>query len=799
MGGPLEGIRVLDLASITAGHRATGILADYGADVILVEPGDGSPDRFARPEEFAVFNRGKRSVSLGADLGTAQLMALVRSADVLVESAGRVARADAYLTDLDSLNPGLVRCRISGFGDDDQEHRDLPPQEALAHAVVGTMAEQLGHRDGPIFEGLPFASAGAAYLAAIGILAALYRRSIDGVGRRVDTSLVDGILVHMAMYWGEAEREEASSMSSAVRSTGNDSGKRIVSGAFRCSDGHYLGIGTSAVGAFGRLMKALDLDEEIPPTETGRELSIPLPPNQKAFLDRELRTRLAQQTSEHWERLLEGADVCAIPMMPPTEVFDSPQVVWNGMVIEVDDPQLGETQQVGPPIKFTLSKGPVLHGAPLLGQHTTEVLGDLETPRLHPFSGTDQQTDVPILDGLKVLDLGAFLAGPLASRLLADLGATVVKVEPPAGDPLRGVGKMFRAAQAGKQSVAVDLKDPDLRPLVQRLVAWADVVHHNMRPGVAERLGVTHEDLKTFHPDIVYGYSPGWGSSGPCAHRQSLEPHMSGFVGAGHEVAGRYNDPLYPISNSDIGNGLLGAVGLLMGLLYRIRTGDGQALENPHLNAAMMQVAHIVRRKDGAILGSGRLDPLQMGFSASERLYLTSDGWICIAISNDKQFVALGEAIGRDLAGDPRFHWNSYRKDNDDALIEILSVAIGDHPTEWWLSRFRHFGVPAAEPRPYNSGDFLRDPRNRINGRVAEVTHPELGRIRELSKFVRVGGSPVPPHRLAPDLGSETEDVLRWAGYGSDQIAHLVQRGAVRLAKPGRPQPHAVASASDEE
>lgn len=296
-------------------------------------------------------------------------------------------------------------------------------------------------------------------------------------------------------------------------------------------------------------MKALELDAEIPPTPAGRELSIPLLPHEKAALDRELGRRLARETSEYWESRLGEADVCAIPMMRPTEVFDAPQALWNDMVVKVEDPQLGPTQQVGLPIKFGVSQSCVSRGAPTRGQHTAEVLAELDRTRQRHFSGSAPAINVPVLDGLKIVDLGAFLAGPFASRLLADLGATVIKVEPPAGDALRGIGTMFRAAQAGKQSFAVNLKDPEMRPLVEKLTAWADIVHHNMRPGVAERLGVSYDALSQIRADIVYGHAPGWGASGPCAHRQSLEPHMSGYCGAGYEVAGRYNDPLYPISN----------------------------------------------------------------------------------------------------------------------------------------------------------------------------------------------------------------------------------------------------------
>ena len=228
-----------------------------------------------------------------------------------------------------------------------------------------------------------------------------------------------------------------------------------------------------------------------------------------------------------------------------------------------------------------------------------------------------------------MLDLGAYYAGPYSSRLLAGLGADVIKVEPVSGDQMRGIERPFYSAQANKRAMAANLKHPALGRATAGLLQWADVVHHNLRPGAADRLGLDYESVRKANPRIVYLYAPGWGSSGPFAMRQSFAPMMSGYVGVTFEVAGLYNPPLPPAGNEDPGNGLLGAVAILMGLLHRQRTGTGQYVENPQLNATMAHMAHAVQRVDGEVIGAGRLDPLQMGFGPFERLYEAADGMVC--------------------------------------------------------------------------------------------------------------------------------------------------------------------------
>ena len=474
-GGPLRGLRVVDCSVHMAGARATGLMAAYGADVLWIEPPGGSPLRRQAPEGASVCNRNKRSVILDVDVDVDvadpvprdSLHRLLEDADVFVETWDRDG-AQAFglgAPELHARHRGLVSCSITGFGRDGP-HRDVASREALVHALVGTMGEQAGHRDGPIFEGLPQAGLGASYLALLGTLAALYRRSYDGVGRHVETSLLDGALAYHSMLWSESD---ASVAAMAAKGGGPNStvGTRLITRSFVCSDGHYIGIHTGAVGAFGRLMEVLELDDRIPPSASGLDMGEPLTPDQIELLETELHRRIAAHPRAHWVELLRRAEVCAIEHLSPTEVFDQPQAQHNGMVVEIDDPVLGRVQQVGIPAKFPSLRTVVPLRAPVPGEHTEEVLaGGWGGPHLWPPGSAavpSPPRERPLLEGVKILDIGAYFAGPFSSRLLVDLGADVIKLEPPQGDQLRGIDQCFFPAQAGKRSIAMDLKDPALR------------------------------------------------------------------------------------------------------------------------------------------------------------------------------------------------------------------------------------------------------------------------------------------------------------------------------------------------
>ena len=774
MAGPLEGLRVIDCSRGLAGPRATGLLADYGAEVWWVEPPGGDPWRDVLRIEYSAFNRGKRSVQLDltTDAGRDKLFGLLADADVLLTSwrPGVAERLGVGWETVHEAFPRLVYASISGFGEDGTL-AELAGHEAVVQSYVGVTAEQVGLRPAPIYEGLPFASIGAAYLAVIGALAALHRRTTDGRGRHVQTSLVDGALSYLGMVWGDAD--DVNAAPPIVPGT-----IKLVSRSFRCADDEYIGVHTGAVGAFGRLIRELGLSERVSVADDGSDMRSPVTDLERKVLLEELPAIFESQPREVWLKRLHDADVAAIPELRPGQIFDEPQVQHNEMVLTIDDAVLGQVEQVAPAIRFRGFDYRPSAAAPTVGQHDGEPPAARLGTDAAPESGG---VDEPLLAGLRVLDAGAYYAGPFSSRLLADLGADVIKLETTLGDQLRGIRRPFRSASAGKRAISLNLKDAELHPARDSLIEWADVVLHNMRPGAADRVGLGYEHVREVNPEAVYLYAPGWGSSGPDFMRQSFAPLMSGYVGIGYEVAGQFNPPMWPIGNEDPGNGLTGAVGILIALLHRASGGHGCYVENPQLNATMTHTAHIVRQSDGTVLGAERLDPLQMGIGPLDRLYETRDGWLCIVALSDREIAPLETVLGLTILGDSRYATHALRQDNGYELADAVGDILLGNDTEHWLALLRGAGVAAIVPKTQgNNQAFHRDPVNQAIGRIAEVSDGKGLFVREAAELVRVSDVAKAPHRLAPEFGADTESVLGEHGYTPEAIAELRARGSIR-------------------
>ncbi len=463
-----------------------------------------------------------------------------------------------------------------------------------------------------------------------------------------------------------------------------------------------------------------------------------------------------------------AADVCVVEHLHPTEAYDTPQVRHNGMVQVVDDPALGPVSQIAPAAKFSSNSDTPLRPAPRVGQHTDDVLADtggwqeLGEPVRHP------PAPGALLEGVRILDIGAYFAGPYSSRLLADFGAEVIKLEPVQGDPMRGFVTTFNVAQAGKRGLAADLKDPSLGRALRQLIEWADVVHHNLRPGAAERLGLDYESVSRLNPRAVYLYAPGWGAQGPFAMRQSFAPMLSGYAGVTYEVAGKFNVPLPPVAHEDPGNGLLGAVAMLAALLQRQKTHAGCYVENPQLNATLAHTAHIVRRESGEVVGAEWLDPLQFGIGNFDRLYETADGWVCITVPDFPTQAALCELLGIPMTG------------GEDEMANALTNAFAARATSFLLPQLEAAGVAAVEPVGHYVHTLLNDPEQRRCGRVVEYESAHLGMVREVGRLVRISDAQEPAHLPAPGLGQHTGEILSWLGYSEREIAALRARHAVR-------------------
>ncbi|HVM67506.1 MAG TPA: CoA transferase [Acidimicrobiales bacterium] len=375
------------------------------------------------------------------------------------------------------------------------------------------------------------------------------------------------------------------------------------------------------------------------------------------------------------------------------------------------------------------------------------------------------------LQGVKVLDIGHYFAGPYASRLLADLGADVIKLEPLDGDLLRPTVKPFNGAQRGKRDIAVNLKHPRGIEIGHRLAAWAHVVSHNMRPGAAERLNMDYETVRAVNPSVIYAYAPGWGSSGPDAALPGFAPLFSGYVGLHHEAAGDGNPPMAPIGNEDNGNGLLGATAILMALYHRARTGEGQYLEHPQLNATLMMAMHLLRRPDGSVVGSAGLDHERLGGHPLDRVYRARDGWVCLSARTGAEFARLCAVPGFESAA------GKEGRDLEESLAKVFATA----PAASWVALLDAHDVPAEVPLgPEAPQVLLHDPERRRDGRVEEYEHPRWGTTQDVAVLVRLSAAGERPGRPAPEIGQHTREILGDLGYPEDDIDALFSEGVVR-------------------
>ena len=384
------------------------------------------------------------------------------------------------------------------------------------------------------------------------------------------------------------------------------------------------------------------------------------------------------------------------------------------------------------------------------------------------------------LEGLKVIDFGIFFAGPYAAKMLADLGATVIKVEALTGDPLRRTVGAFNGCQRNKRSIALNLRTEEGKAIAHQLMSEADIVMHNMRPGVAERLGIDFETAKRLKPDILYLYSPAFGTKGPRKDQPGFEPLVSAMVGIEIMCAGKGNRPNTTKGNMDYGNGLMGAAGLLMALIHRAETGEGQYLECPQLVSGMVTTSEVYLPADGSPARWYEMDQRQTGLGALCRLYETNEEWICIVAAKDAEWRALVEAVGAStLAGDPRFATSDQRRANNDALAEELEPLFMTHSAEHWAQTLDAAGVPCEVSVTEGAQRYINDPEHLASGLVAEYQHPQYGNLREVGLTIRLSETPGNVWGPPPLLGQHSRDILAELGYDAREQDELKAKEVV--------------------
>lgn len=390
------------------------------------------------------------------------------------------------------------------------------------------------------------------------------------------------------------------------------------------------------------------------------------------------------------------------------------------------------------------------------------------------------------LAGIRILDLGRALAGPMCSMLLADLGADVVKIEPPGlGDDSRewpplqnGESCYFVSFNRNKRSVVLDLTTEEGKAVFLRMVETADVVIENYRHGVMERLGLGHERLRAINPKLVYCSITGFGRTGPRRDLPATDIYMQAFaclMGLTGEPGGT---PMrLGVSLCDLTTGVFASYGVLAALLARKESGKGQLVDTSLLEGQMAFLSYLIT----AYFSTGKVPQAQGSGHPSivpYQAFKSSDGWVALASFNDRLWQRAAKGLGLpELALDPRFDTNPKRLARKAELTGILAARFATRTTDEWVAIMEAHDVPLA---PVNTLDKLvADPQVAAREMVQTIDHPTAGEIKVFGFPVKFSDTPCTLTRPPPTHGEHTTEVLREYGYADDDIRRLAQRGAI--------------------
>jgi len=745
----LDGIRVLDLAQGMAAPAAAMMLAEAGADVIKVEPPGGDPTR-AKPG-FAVWNRSKRSVVLDRESedGCRRLGELLRDADVLIHDLGPKAAALQGLDDaiLRATYPQLIVCSVPAFPTPHPD-ADRHAHDTLVMARMGLFDEQQAvQRDGPVFLRIPLGSIGAWHLAAAGVVARLIARERDRCGGVAHTSLLQGALIPMTMHWGRAETPSEG----FARGMPKDGGDSL----FQCGDALWMHVMRSPDSA--PLMQELltEMGEEEVRAANGRHIPGQMGagyPNYGANVEAFLR-----KPREAWLESLWASDVPVQPCLALGDLYFDEQANLNRYVVEVEDLVWGRTRQPGHPFSTqpdSRVKGP----APRIGEHDVEVF---EEKRAHRFEATGVCGSKPPLDGLKVLDFGNFLAGPLAPMLMADLGADVIKLEATGGDMMRwAVERTFSGCQRGKRGIALDLKAPETRPVVEALAGWADVVHHNLRYPAAKRLRIDYDSLRAINPDLIYCHTSSYGPKGPRANWPGFDQLFQAASGWEYEGAGEGNRPMWHrFGMMDHQNALASLTATLLAVYHQRKTGTPQFCSASLLGASILTLSETFVGPDGKLVPYPKLDAEQMGVSPFHRIFECGDKrWIAVVAESEAERRALLEVTG---AEGP----------------EGIAAAIAGLSQEALLWQLQRAGVPAEPLRLDQMDAFFDAAASAASNLVARYPHAAWGEVEQIGSLWNMGDLPPRLDRASPALGEHSREIFEELGLDPALYTSLEAEG----------------------
>ncbi|WP_432842249.1 CoA transferase [Dactylosporangium sp. CA-092794] len=744
----LDGIRVVDLTGGVAGPLAAMHLADFGAEVVMVEPPQGSADR-TRPG-FAMWGRNKRSVVVdpGSPEDLARLRALIDAADVVVTNAfdgpySSVSSPESTRAN----NPRLVHLQLPAFLGEPRWSGGGESAD-LVWALSGMCLRQSSFEGGPVDNVIPYILYIQGAWAAAAATAALIERETSGHGQVVT---VGGLHATMVAYAYIIDPEAPEPVANYGPGGLNPTYTR-----YRCADGHWVLLAALTAKFTREALRVLGLSHVLDDERVNGDVEAVRLPENRSWIRGLIAERFATRTSPEWIATFGDAGVPIGPLLDRDDWMDSPMLDPIGARLEIDDPERGRVVMPANPINLVGTPATVRWPAPPLGARISAA--GAWTPR------TERAPEPPVgispLTGTRVLDLGTVLAGPLTGTLLSDMGADVVKVEVPAGDDFRLRGMPYIRGQRG---AAIDLKSPEGLDAFHALVRTSDVVVDNYRAGVLKRLKIDYDHLKAVNPDIITMSITGYGEDNEFSSQAAFDPLLQARSGMMTAQGGDSEPVMSTVGINDVVTAACAALGVVLALFHRRRGGGGQkawlSLTGSSTYAQCEELIRVAGRRPPKVGGRDYRGP-----GPADSFYRTRDGWVRLRVP-DGSMEMLCRAMG--VA---------------DAEAATLGAAFAAMTREEALQRLTAAAVPAVPAR--RVGELLADPEYKRCGVFDEMKTADGKLISVPGRYVRFSRSQHDHPLFPPGVGEHTTEVLREAGLPDERIAELLERGAVREGRP---------------
>ena len=794
----LAGLQVLDLADEKACF-CSKLLADMGAEVIKIERPRGDTSRWLapfwgdtpHPEKSLFFwynNTSKLGITL--DLETEKerniFLRLAQKADVIVESfsPGYLKKIGLDYEVLSDKNPRLILVSVTGFGQTGP-YKEYKSCDIVASALGGQMYV-CGMPDAPPLK--PYGQQSyyvASLFAAVGILIAIHERHRSGKGQHIDISLQEAVaatLEHvMVRYFYEKV---------VPRRQGNLHWTNSTC-LLPCKDGYIL-------LTFNREWETLIelLDSE------GMAADL----NEEKWREEDYRRQHAGHIIEVlacWTRTHATAELFELgqlmhfpwaPVSSPPDVFSNPQLRARNFFIPVDHPEAGASfVYLGAPCKFSSSSWSIRRRAPLIGEHNAQVCGE-ESGLSSGGAGERSSVDVvsaahslrqDALRGIRVLDFTWLLAGPYATRILADFGAEIIKVQSKkiaTGAESNATG-YFNTWNRNKLSITLDMTYSEGKELALKLIKASDVVIGNFTPRVMANWGLSYEVLKKVKPDLIMVSMSGMGQTGPWRDFVALGPTIQALSGITYLTSFAQGPPVgIGYSYADPLAGMVTTLAILAALEYRARTGQGQYIDISEYEAICSllgptildySVNHSLTVPQGNAPGGTPAAPYGC------YKCLGDDRWCVIAVFTEEEWYALCQVLGNPAwIKQERFSSLPKRVENVEELDELLSQWTANYTPEQVMNMLQEAGVPSGVVN--NAADLVKDIQLKARGFFIQLPHPVLGNTSFDSTPIRLSDTPAQFRRAAPLLGQDNCYVYQdLVGLSEEQLRQYIEKGVV--------------------